>query len=135
MVTASRSRFRSVEEYFAALPPHSRTLLQEVRSAIWAAAPQAEELISYNIPAFRLEGLLVWYAAFKSHVGLYPRVSAMEAFDKELAAYKKAKGSVQFPLDQPMPLELIAKIVKYRVKENKEDALRKQKKTGKQGKP
>jgi uncharacterized protein YdhG (YjbR/CyaY superfamily) len=122
MQAASKTRFRTVEQYLAALPSPARALMQEMRKTIRQAAPGAEELISYNIPAFRLNGLLVWYAAFKKHIGFYPRVSGMEAFSKELSAYKRAKGSVQFPLDEPLPLNLVARIVKYRVKENREQA-------------
>lgn len=82
------------------------------------AAPEAEEAISYGIPTFKLHGNLVHFAAFKNHIGFFPAPSGIAAFKKELAAYKGAKGSVQFPLDQPLPLALITKIVKFRVKEN-----------------
>ena len=82
------------------------------------AAPKAEEVISYGIPAFKLNGMLVWFAAYSTHVGFYPRASGIEAFKKELSIYKGAKGSVQFPLDNPLPLGLITKMVKFRVTEN-----------------
>ena len=121
MVTrAIRKKFKTVEEYFATLPPDTRSLLQEVRKTIRMAAPGAEELISYNIPAFKLGGMLVWYAAFKEHIGFYPRTSAIARFSKELAKYEGAKGSVQFPLDRPLPLDLIGKMVRFRVQENLE---------------
>lgn len=89
-----------------------------MRLTIKKAAPQAKEKISYGIPAFTLNGMLVWFAAFKNHIGFYPRTSAIVAFKKELSAYKRAKGSVQFPFDQPLPLPLISRMVKFRVKEN-----------------
>ena len=98
-----------------------------MRAAIKKAAPGAEEVISYNMPAFRQQGMLVWYAAFEKHIGFYPRASGIEAFKKELSAYKWAKGSVQFPIDEPLPLTLVNKIVKYRVKENMKDSKKKEK--------
>jgi uncharacterized protein YdhG (YjbR/CyaY superfamily) len=121
MITRTRTKkFKTVEEYFSALSPATHDLLQEVRNTIKKAAPDAEEVISYNIPAFKLQGMLVWYAAFKEHIGLYPRTTAIQKFKKELSAYANAKGSVQFPLNKPLPLELIDRIVKFRVKENTE---------------
>ena len=95
-----------------------------MRLTVKKAAPQAEEKISYGIPAFTLNGMLVWFAAFKNHIGFYPRTSAIAAFKRELSAYNGKKGSVQFPFDKPLPLPLIGRIVKFRVKEN----LRKSKK-------
>ena len=120
MEATSRTKFKTVDEYFSALPRHTKTILQELRKTIKKAAPGAEELISYNMPAFKLQGMLVWYAAYKQHIGLYPRASVIEVFKKELSAYKYAKGSIQFPIDQPIPLGLVTKIVKYRVMENLE---------------
>jgi|SRR5450432_1519478 uncharacterized protein YdhG (YjbR/CyaY superfamily) len=122
MGTAPKLKCKTVEEYLSALPQPAKGLLQEFRKTIKKAAPGAEELISYNIPAFKLEGMLVWYAAHRAHIGFYPRASAIEAFKKELSAYKGAKGSVQFPLDKKIPFTLIGKMVKYRVKENLEKA-------------
>jgi uncharacterized protein YdhG (YjbR/CyaY superfamily) len=119
----TRTRYKTVDEYLAAQTPKAMGKLLEIRGAIMRAAPHAEELISYNIPAFKLKGMLVWYAGFKKHIGFYPRTSAMEAFKSELLPYKRAKGSVQFPIDTPIPLRLISKIVKYRVKENAKAAL------------
>jgi len=122
-------KFKTVEEYFTSLPKDVRSKLQELRNAVKKTAPQAEEVISYNIPAFRLNGMLVWYAAFKNHIGFYPRGSGVEEFKKELTAYKNAKGSVQFPLDQPLPLALITRIVKFRINENlQEEGVKKLKK-------
>ena len=89
-----------------------------MRATIKKAAPKAEEVISYSMPAFKLNGMLCWYAAFKNHIGFYPRVSGIETFKKDIEKYKWAKGSVQFPMDKPLPLALVTKIVKFRVKEN-----------------
>ncbi|MGB4850287.1 MAG: DUF1801 domain-containing protein [Saprospiraceae bacterium] len=117
-----------IDEYNASFPKEVQVLLEKMRSTIHKAAPKAEEIISYSMPAFKLNGLLVWYAAHTHHIGFYPRVSAMEAFKKELNPYKSAKGSVQFPFDKPLPVSLIAKMVKFRVKENLEkEALKKRK--------
>lgn len=118
----------SIDEYIAGFPPEVQQLLEQVRTTIRAAAPQAEETISYAIPTFTLEGNLVHFAAFKNHIGFYPVPSGMEAFKDELAAYKSGKGSAQFPLNQALPLDLITRIVKYRVQENLEKAARKPKK-------
>jgi len=110
--------FSSVEEYLAAAPEHVRPLLEQLRKTIREAAPRAEEVISYNIPAFKLNGMLIWYAAFKKHIGLYPRGSAIEAFKDELAPYKTSKGAIQFPIEKGIPITLVKNIVKFRVKEN-----------------
>lgn len=115
-------KFKTVDEYLSAFPAATKAKLKELRAAIKKAAPQAEESISYNIPAFKLNGMLVYYAGYKEHIGFYPTPSGIEAFKKELSVYKGAKGSVQFPLDKPLPLALVTKIVKYRVKENLEKA-------------
>ncbi len=109
--------FKTVDEYFSSLSKESKATLQEVREEIKQAAPKAEEVISYNIPGFKLNGILVAYAAFKEHAGFYPTPSGIEAFKAELSKYKSAKGSVQFPMDKPIPIALIKKIVKYRVRE------------------
>lgn len=119
---------KTVDDYIAALPLAQRTLLQKVRIAIKSAAPQAEEVISYGMPAFNLNGALVWYAVYKEHIGLYPKPSAIKAFNKELAGYKTSKGAIQFPVDKRIPITLIKNIVKFRVKENKEKAQLKSKK-------
>ncbi len=109
---------KNITEYITTFPLQTRKLLRQMRSTIKKAAPKAEEVISYRIPAFKFHGLLVWFAAHSQHIGFYPRISAMQAFKKELSKYKGAKGSVQFPLNKPLPLTLINKIVKFRVKEN-----------------
>jgi uncharacterized protein YdhG (YjbR/CyaY superfamily) len=114
-------KFETVDEYLSALPQHARAVAASLRQTIRQAAPQAEEVISYNIPAFRWNGILVWYAVFKKHVGLYPKASAIAAFQSELAPYKTSKGAIQFPIDQPIPAGLVKKIVKFRIEENTPD--------------
>jgi uncharacterized protein YdhG (YjbR/CyaY superfamily) len=109
---------KSVDEYISGFPEETQVLLEQIRTAIQEVAPQAEEVISYNIPAYKLKGMLVWFAAFSNHIGLYPRGSGIEAFKKELAGYKTSKGAVQFPKDKPIPIALIKKMVKFRLYEN-----------------
>ncbi|MGE5740403.1 MAG: iron chaperone [Candidatus Aminicenantes bacterium RBG_16_66_30] len=109
---------RSVDDYIAGLPERTKGLMVELRRSIRAAAPGAEEKISYQMPAFYLEGTLVYFAAFKNHIGFYPTSSGVAAFSRELAPYGVSKGTVRFPLDQPLPLRLITRIVKFRVAEN-----------------
>ena len=118
----------TVDEYIAGYPEEIQALLERVRATVKKAAPKAEEVISYNIPGYKLNGMLVWFAAFSKHIGLYPRGSGIENFKKELAGYKTSKGTVQFPFDKPLPLGLISRIVKYRVKENLKRAEAKKKK-------
>jgi uncharacterized protein YdhG (YjbR/CyaY superfamily) len=108
----------SIDEYIAQFSPAVQAKLRAMRELIRRAAPAATERISYGIPTFHLNGNLVHFAAFKRHIGFYPTASAVAAFDPELAAYKRAKGSIQFPLDEPLPLELIRRMVESRVAEN-----------------
>lgn len=108
----------TVDAYIAAFPADVQAVLQQVRDTIRKAAPDAEEGIAYGMPAYRLNGPLVYFGGFKGHIGFYATPTGHEAFGQELAAYKQGKGSVQFPLDQPMPLDLITRIVKFRVGEN-----------------
>jgi uncharacterized protein YdhG (YjbR/CyaY superfamily) len=108
---------KDYDEYAARYPQDVQQLLQRIRLTIRKAAPRAQETISYGIPAFRQGGIVVWFAAHARHIGLYPGASGIAAFKKELAPYKHAKGSVQFPIDEPLPLALITRIVKFRVKE------------------
>jgi uncharacterized protein YdhG (YjbR/CyaY superfamily) len=117
---ATSTKFKTVDEYLASFPANTKKILQEIRNTIKQSAPQAEELISYNMPAFKLRGMLVFYAAYERHIGFYPTASGIKAFKKEISQYKNAKGSVQFPIDEPMPFDLISKIVKFKVKENQE---------------
>ncbi len=121
-MAVAKNQTNVIDKYIVASPANVQKILQQVRETIRKAAPQAEETINYGIPTFKLNGNLVHFAAFKNHIGFYPAPSGIEAFKKELSAYKGAKGSVQFPLDQPMPLALITKIVKFRVKENMKKA-------------
>jgi uncharacterized protein YdhG (YjbR/CyaY superfamily) len=109
--------FTTVDEYIATFPLEVQAILQEIRATIRDVVPDAEEKISYQMPTFYLHGNLVHFAAFKNHIGFYPTPTGVEAFQERLSAYKGAKGSVQFPLDQPMPLDLIRDITKYRVDE------------------
>ena len=116
------SNSASIDAYIATFPPEVQALLQQMRQTIQKAAPKATEAISYQIPTFKLHGNLVHFAGFKKHIGFYPGAAGIAAFQDELAGYKSAKGSVQFPLDQPLPLALVTKIVKFRVKQNLEKA-------------
>ncbi|MEP7371785.1 MAG: DUF1801 domain-containing protein [Chitinophagaceae bacterium] len=118
----------SIDEYIAGFPGEVQAILEKLRATIKKAAPEAKETINYAIPTFTLEGNLVHFAAFKNHIGFYPAPSGIVAFKKELSVYEGAKGSVQFPMDKPLPLGLVTRIVKFRVKENTEKAKKKQKK-------
>ncbi len=118
----------TIDEYILDSPVDIQPLLNQVRSTIKQAAPDAEESISYGIPAYKTHGKpLVYFAAFKNHIGFYATPTGHEEFAKELSKYKQGKGSVQFPIDQPMPLTLIAQIVEFRVIENMEKAKAKKK--------
>jgi uncharacterized protein YdhG (YjbR/CyaY superfamily) len=108
----------NIDEYIAGFPKAVQAILQKIRTTIRKAAPDAEETIKYQMPTFTLAGNLVHFAGFKNHIGFYPVPSGIEAFKDELSVYKQGKGSVQFPLDKPIPYGLIRKIVKFRVKEN-----------------
>lgn len=121
-----RAKPITIDEYVSNFPPEVQARMEKLRTTIAAAAPKADECISYAIPMFKLEGkMLVAFAGYAKHIGFYPTPSAITAFQDELSAYKMAKGSVQFPLDKPMPLKLITKIVKFKVKENKENTRKK----------
>lgn len=116
-----RSDFKSIDEYIATFPSDTQTILEKIRQTIKSVAPDATETISYKIPTFKLNGkYLIYFAGFKKHVSLYPAPRSVAAFKKELLAYKGEKGTVQFPIDKPLPLSLIKKIVKFRVNENEE---------------
>jgi uncharacterized protein YdhG (YjbR/CyaY superfamily) len=113
-----RSRARSIDEYIAEFPPEKRELLEEMRSIIRAAAPGATETISYAIPTFDLDGRhLVHFARFSNHIGFYPTPSGIDGFRAELARYRSTRGAVQFPLDEPLPADLIRRVVEFRVKQ------------------
>lgn len=108
----------TIDEYISGFPEEIQAILQKIRATVKKAAPKAEEAIKYAMPTFVLNGNLVHFAAFKNHIGFYPTPSGIEEFKKDLAKYASAKGSAQFPLDEPIPYALITKIVKYRVKES-----------------
>ena len=119
----SKAAPKNIDAYIAGFPSDVQQILQEIRKTIRKAAPDAEETISYLIPTFNLKGkYLIYFAAYKKHVGLYPAPRGSEKFKKELSAYDGGKGTVRFPLDKPIPLELITRIVKFRIKENLERA-------------
>ncbi|TCC89426.1 hypothetical protein EZ428_17180 [Pedobacter frigiditerrae] len=112
------SKITTIDEYLTGFPTLTREYLNQVREAIQTAAPEAEESISYAMPAFKLKGKsLVYFAGYKGHIGFYATPTGHKAFEKDLSVYKQGKGSVQFPLDKPMPLDLIARITKFRVEE------------------
>ena len=115
----------TINEYIAGFPESTQLILEELRTTIRKAAPDAQESINYGIPTFTLNGNLVHFGGFKNHIGFYPAPSGIEAFKKELSIYDGAKGSIKFPIDKPLPLGLITKIVKFRVKENVEKAAKK----------
>ena len=121
-------KINSVDEYIKSFPKPTQKYLKEIRATIKKEAPDAEEVISYSMPAFKYHGMLVYYAAYEHHIGFYALPSGNAAFKKELANYKMGKGSIQFPLDKAMPLDLIKQIVHFRVKENLEKATLKKKK-------
>ena len=121
--------YASIDDYISQFPSEVQELLETLRKVIKESAPGAQEKISYQMPTFVLHGNLVHFAAHKHHIGFYPAPSGIDAFKAELSEYKGAKGSVQFPIDKPMPYDLISKIVQYRVAENMEKAERKLKKS------
>jgi len=114
----ARKHFQTIDEYIKTFPTDVQSILERMRQVIRKAAPDAVEAISYQIPTFKLNGNLVHFAAFKNHIGFYPTSSGIEAFKKEFSRYKWAKGSVQFPIGEPIPFDLVEKIVLFRVKEN-----------------
>lgn len=117
-----------IDEYIACFPIDIRVILRQLRTAISNAAPDATEKISYQMPTFYFYGNLVHFAAYKNHIGFYPAASGIAAFSKEIETYKNSKGAVQFPIDKPLPLDLIVKIVKFRIAENLERARAKKQK-------
>ena len=119
---ATMVKFKTVDEYINSVPASTRDILEKLRETILKSAPQAEEVISYNMPAIKLNGILVWYAAYKKHIGFYPTASPIKIFKEELTNYKTSKGAIQFPIDKPLPMALIKKIVKHRVLSNSEKA-------------
>ncbi|HQV69283.1 MAG TPA: DUF1801 domain-containing protein [Thermoflexales bacterium] len=117
-----KKTFNTIDEYIATFPAETQKLLGQVRAAVKNAAPDATEKISYQMPTFFLNGNLVHFAAYKNHIGFYPTPNGIAEFEPELSVYQRAKGSVQFPINQPLPLDLIGRIVKYRAAENAKKA-------------
>ena len=111
-------QYKNIDEYIATFPEHVQLILGELRKTIRQAVPEAKEVISYQMPAFKLHGVLVYFAAYERHIGFYPTASGIATFQKEISGYKNSKGAVQFPIDKPLPFDLIAKIVKFRAKED-----------------
>ena len=117
----NKKQFKTIDEYIKASPTDVQGILQSLRLTIRKAAPKAVETISYQMPTFKLNGKgLVYFAAFKNHIGFYPIPSGIEAFKEELSEYKLGKGSVQFPIDKPIPYDLVRRIVRFRARENQE---------------
>jgi len=112
------THFKTIDEYINTFPEDIQIILEKMRQTIRKAAPEVSEVISYRMPGFKLNGSLVWFAAFKNHIGFYPTSSGIEAFKNELSSYKTSKGAIQFPLDKPIPYDLVENIVLFRVDEN-----------------
>ena len=127
-MTTQKTTPQDMDDYISRFPKNVQEILEKIRTTIKNAAPEAEETINYQIPTFKLEGNLVHIAAYKKHIGFYPTPSGIEKFKKELSVYEGAKGSVKFPLERPIPFDLISKIVRFRVNENLERADTKKKK-------
>ena len=119
---------QTIDDYIAGFPEDIQVLLEKIRLTIKEVAPEAEEAISYQMPTFKLKGNLIHFAAYAKHIGLYPTPTGIEEFKEELSMYESGKGSIKFPLDEPIPFELISKIVAFRVKENLAKAAEKKKK-------
>lgn len=111
-------KYQNVDEYIVHFPTNIQQVLQQLRAIIKNTAPSSEELISYNMPAYKQNGVLVYFAAHKKHIGFYPTALPIKVFEKELTTYKCSKGAIQLPIDKPLPSELIAKIVKFKIEEN-----------------
>lgn len=113
-----KGKFSNVDEYIALYPPAIQKGLNLIRKTIRKAAPEAEETISYNMPAYKLNGMLVFFAAMKNHYGFYPTASPMKVFREKLMPYETSKGAIRFPMDEPIPIRLVSEIVKWKVREN-----------------
>lgn len=121
-----KDQFSTIDDYISFQPAPLRATLEQLRQTIKKAAPDAEEVISYQMPAFRFHGMLVYFAAFKNHFGFYPMPRALVAFKDKLTSYELGKGTIKFPLDKPLPVKLVTEIVKFRVKENLDEKLLKE---------
>jgi len=113
-------KFKTTDEYFSAFPAETRSILEKIRSTVKEAAPQSQEVISYNMPAIKQKRVLVYYAAYANHIGFYPTSLPIQVFVNELTPYKTSRGAIQFPIDKPIPLELITKMVKFRLQQEEE---------------
>jgi uncharacterized protein YdhG (YjbR/CyaY superfamily) len=120
-----KAAISTIDDYIASFPKNVQKILKSLHKTIKTAAPEAVERISYRMPAFSQNGILVYFAAFKNHIGFYPTASGVKAFKKELSVYNGGKGSIQFPIDKPLPLALISRIVKFKVSENIEKSKKK----------
>ena len=116
----NQKKFKNIDEYISVFPRDIQITLQQIRETIHKAAPKAAEVISYNMPAFKQNGVLVYFAAFKNHIGFFPTSSGIKKFSKELSSYETSKGTIRFPLDKKIPLSLIRKITRYRLNEDLE---------------
>jgi uncharacterized protein YdhG (YjbR/CyaY superfamily) len=114
----AKKKITTIDDYITQYPPHIQTLLKELRKIIKEAAPQATEGISYHMPVFKQKGVIAWFAAAKDHIGLYPKATAITAFKDRLTNYKTSTGTIQLPLDKPLPTTLIKDIIRYNLKEN-----------------
>ncbi|MBA2611061.1 MAG: DUF1801 domain-containing protein [Bacteroidetes bacterium] len=123
-----KEQFSSVDQYIAAQPSHAKKILESIRTIIKKAVPKGEEVISYQMPAVKFHGMLIWYAVFKDHYSIFPKTKAIVAFKDKLKLYEVSKGTIKFPIDKTVPIKLITDIVKYRVKENIVTELQKEKK-------
>ena len=115
--SARGQRYTTIDEYLRIFPPDVQNILEQIREIIHEIAPEAEETIKYAIPTFTLKGNLVHFGAYQSHIGFYPTPSAIEAFEKELSPYEHSKGTIRFPIDKPVPFDLVRRMVQFRVKE------------------
>ena len=113
----TKQNYHAIDDYIKTFPEDIQEVLQTIRQTIKKAAPEAEEVISYKMPAFKQKGVLVWFAAFKNHIGFFPKANAIKKFEKELLKYETSKGTIRFPLDKKIPLGLISKITRFRIKE------------------
>ena len=125
---SKEASYHSIDEYIALFPEKIQKILEQLRATIKVSAPGAEEKISYQMPAFALKGILIYFAAWNDHIGFYPTSSGTQAFKQELSIYEGSKGTVKFPIEKPLPLDLISRIVKFRVAENLKRAEMKAKK-------
>ena len=118
-------QLNDIDSYISGFPEQTRGMLEQLRATIKLAAPEASEVISWGMPAYKQNGILVYFAAYKNHIGFYPTASGVENFKQEFSSFKVSKGTIQFPLDKPLPLELITEIVRFRVEERLKRVVRK----------